>query len=129
MEEPHELLRCKEGLTLETSASEPLNGGQFTARLIKPKYLVIPPPTQHQFLWRLTPFYIKTFLTVMKIHFNIQDKPFSEATEVPPYNENSNNLGTPQRVGFRVCTIFHKTKLKINDCENRLFTCCTRCKS
>lgn len=55
MEEPHELLRCKEGFTLETSASEPLNGGQFTTRLIKPKYLAIPRPTQHQFLWRLTP--------------------------------------------------------------------------
>ena len=52
--------RSDEGLTLETSASESLYGGQFTlsTQLIKPNYLVILPPTQHHSFFRnLPPFY------------------------------------------------------------------------
>ena len=46
-----------EGLTLETSASESLYGGQFTlsTQLIKPNYLVILPPTQHHSFFRNLP--------------------------------------------------------------------------
>ena len=46
-----------EGLTLETSASESLYGGQFTLSilLIKPNYLVILPPTQHHSFFRNLP--------------------------------------------------------------------------
>ena len=50
----------REGLTLETSASESLYGGQFTLsnQLIKPNYLVILPPTQHHSFFRnLPPFF------------------------------------------------------------------------
>ena len=44
-------------LTLKTSASESLYGGQFTlsTQLIKPNYLVIFPPTQHLTLTPLIP--------------------------------------------------------------------------
>ena len=51
------------GLTLETSASESLYGGQFTlsTQLIKPNYLVILPPTQHHSFFRnLPPLYPTT---------------------------------------------------------------------
>ena len=51
-----------EGLTLETSASESLYGGQFTlsTQLIKPNYLVILPPTQHHSFFRnLPPLFIR----------------------------------------------------------------------
>ena len=50
-------LRSDEGLTLETSASESLYGGQFTlsTQLIKPNYLVILPPTQHHSFFRNLP--------------------------------------------------------------------------
>ena len=46
-----------EGLTLETSASQSLYGGQFTlsTQLIKPNYLVILPPTQHHNFFRNLP--------------------------------------------------------------------------
>ena len=46
-----------EGLTLETSASESLYGGQFTlsTQLIKTNYLVILPPTQHHSFFRNLP--------------------------------------------------------------------------
>ena len=51
------LIRSDEGLTLETSASESLYGGQFTlsTQLIKPNYLVILPPTQHHSFFRNLP--------------------------------------------------------------------------
>ena len=51
------VLRSNEGLTLETSASESLYGGQFTlsTQLIKPNYLVILPPTQHHSFFRNLP--------------------------------------------------------------------------
>ena len=50
-------IRSDEGLTLETSASESLYGGQFTlsTQLIKPNYLVILPPTQHPSFFRDLP--------------------------------------------------------------------------
>ena len=46
-----------EGLTLETSASESLYGGQFalSIKLIKPNYLVILPLTQHHSFFRNLP--------------------------------------------------------------------------
>ena len=53
-----------EGLTLETSASESLYGGQFTlsTQLIKPNYLVILPPTQHHSFFRnLPPLFVYFF--------------------------------------------------------------------
>ena len=51
------LIRSDEGLTLETSASESLYGGQFklSTQLIKPNYLVILPPTQHHSFFRNLP--------------------------------------------------------------------------
>ena len=51
------LRRSDEGLTLETSASECLYGGQFTlsSQLIKPNDLVILPPTQHHSFFRNLP--------------------------------------------------------------------------
>ena len=50
-------IRSDEGLTLETSASKSLYGGQFTlsTQLIKPNYLVILPPTQHHSFFRNLP--------------------------------------------------------------------------
>ena len=50
-------IRSDEGLTLETSASESLYGGQFTlsTQLIKPNYLAILPPTQHHSFFRNLP--------------------------------------------------------------------------
>ena len=50
-------IRTDEGVTLETSASESLYGGQFTlsTQLIKPNYLVILPPTQHHSFFRNLP--------------------------------------------------------------------------
>ena len=57
--------RSDEGLTLETSASESLYGGQFTlsTQLIKPNYLVILPPTQHHSFFRnLPPLFICHFV-------------------------------------------------------------------
>ena len=56
---PSESIRSDEGLTLETSTSESLCGGQFTlsTQLIKPNYLVIlPTDAAPQFLWKLAPF-------------------------------------------------------------------------
>ena len=53
-------IHSDEGLTLETSASESLYGGQFTlsTQLIKPNYLAILPPTQHHsFCRNLPPFF------------------------------------------------------------------------
>ena len=49
--------RIDEGLTLETSASESIYGGQFTlsTQLTKPNYLVILPPTQHHSFFRNLP--------------------------------------------------------------------------
>ena len=46
------LIRSDEGLTLEKSALVISYGGQSTllTQLIKPNYLVIPLPMQHQFL-------------------------------------------------------------------------------
>ena len=50
-------IRCDEGLTLETLASESLYGGQFalSTQIIKPNYLVIPPPSQHHSFFRNLP--------------------------------------------------------------------------
>ena len=50
-------LRSVEGLTLKTSASESLCGGQFTllTQLIKSNCLVILPPTQHHSFFRNLP--------------------------------------------------------------------------
>ena len=50
-------IRSNEALTLETSASESLYGGQFTlsTQLIKPNYLVILPLTQHHSFFRNLP--------------------------------------------------------------------------
>ena len=47
-------IRSDKGLTLETSASESIYGGQFTlsTQLIKPDYFVILPPTQHHSFFR-----------------------------------------------------------------------------
>ena len=59
--EPHtihnSLIRSDEGLTLETSASQSLYGGQFTlsTQLIKPNCLVILSPTQHHSFFRNLP--------------------------------------------------------------------------
>ena len=58
-------IHSDEGLTLETSASESLYGGQFTlsTQLIKPNYLVILPPTQHHSFFRnLPPYFFRLIL-------------------------------------------------------------------
>ena len=64
-------IHCDKGLMLEMSASESLYGGQFTlsTQLIKPNYLVILTPTQHQFLLKLTPFiHIDKYYEAVYIH-------------------------------------------------------------
>ena len=61
------MIRSDEGLTLETSASESLYGGQFTlsTQLLKPNYLVILPRTQHHSFFRnLPPLFLKFWLTL-----------------------------------------------------------------
>ena len=55
----HFIIRSDEGLTLETSASETLYGGQFTlsTQLIKPNYIIIlPADATPQFILKSTPF-------------------------------------------------------------------------
>ena len=54
-------------LTLETSASESLYGGQFSfsTQLVTPAYLVILPPTQHHSFFRNLP---RLFICLYKLY-------------------------------------------------------------
>ena len=63
-----ETIRSDEGLTLETSASESLYGGQFTlsTQLIKPNYLVIFPPMLHHTFFRNLPPLNLTYSSTMR---------------------------------------------------------------
>ena len=86
--------RSEEGLTLETSASESLYGGQFTlsTQLIKPNYLVILPPTQHHSFFRnLPPLCVCTFLT---LHWQLHWKfaPLYLLAARPAVIQNQTNL-------------------------------------
>ena len=66
-----ESIRSDEGLTLETSASGSLYGGQVTlsTQLIKPNYLVILPPPQHHSFFRWTLFGKKDHNSLASVFF------------------------------------------------------------
>ena len=74
-----ESIRSDEGLTLETSASESLYGGQFTlsTQLIKPNYLVMLPPTQHNSFFRNSTRQLSNLFTVANSHY----QPSSDKTK------------------------------------------------